>query len=64
MSSDLRDEQVKQTKDKPGTIRFSSAGDIAFLTTDTDEAPWFHIAPDGRRYFATDEDVQDWEVYE
>lgn len=38
---------MKQTKDRPGTIRRSPDGDWAFLTTDTDEAPWVHIDPEG-----------------
>lgn len=53
---------MKQVKDKPGTIRFSRDGDMAFLTTDTDEAPWFHITSNGQRYWATNEEVQDWPV--
>lgn len=53
---------MKQTKDKPGTIRVSADGDYAFLTPDTDEAPWMTITKDGRRYFSSHDEVQGWDV--
>lgn len=46
--------------DQPGTVRVSPEGDIAILTTDNDGAPWFHVDADGRRYWATHDDVKDW----
>jgi hypothetical protein len=48
--------------DQPGTMRMSPDGDTAILTTDNDEAPWFHIDGDGRRYWATHDDVKNWAV--
>lgn len=48
--------------DKPGTVRLSPEGDVAFLTLDEDPAPWFHVTAAGFRYWATYDDVKDWPV--
>lgn len=48
--------------DRPGTMRASRDGDVAILTTDDDEAPWFHVDVNGRRYWATHDDVKNWAV--
>lgn len=48
--------------DKPGTVRKSIHGDVAIRTLDGDRAPWFHVDAEGRRYWATDEDVKDWPI--
>lgn len=48
--------------DQPGTMRMSPDGDTAILTTDQDKAPWFHIDAEGRRYWATHDDVKNWAV--
>ncbi|WP_177246887.1 hypothetical protein [Mycobacterium malmoense] len=50
------------TKDKPGTVRVSPENTLAFLTTDSDVAPWLTVERDGRRYWSSDEEVQDWNV--
>jgi hypothetical protein len=54
---------VKQlTTDKPGTVRISPEKTLAFRTADSDVAPWLTVERGGRRYWSSDEEVQDWDV--
>lgn len=46
--------------DQPGTVRTSAQNDLAILTDESGDAPWFVVTADGRRHWSSPDHIAGW----